>query len=180
MTDAGLTGKVVRLRALRATDLERLRGFINDPEVLRMSNVYRPISDAQQDAWWKHVAADPTAAWFAIDDVATDVLVGTCCLVDLDWVARVAELRVRIGDPGAWGRGLGSEACVLLVEYAFLHLGLERVWLRVFAQHARAQRLYEKLGFVVEGRLRRHWQLQGVRDDVIVMGLLHDEWRRRS
>jgi len=175
----GLCGRAVRLRALTSADVEALRGFINSPEVLRFSNVYRPVSDAQQEVWWKSVCADPGVVWFGIDDLTGEapVLVGSCCLVDIDPVARQAELRLRIGDKQAWGRTLGSEACSLLLAFGFQHLNLERIWLRVFAPNERALRLYQKLGFVVEGRMRRAWHFQGVTDDAIIMGLLRHEWQ---
>jgi RimJ/RimL family protein N-acetyltransferase len=171
-------GKHVRLRALTSADQETLRTFINDPEVLQFSNVYSPITDVQQEAWWRGVNGNHHAVWFGIERMTpAPALIGTCCLVDIDWVGRVAELRIRIGDKAAWGKSLGSEACALLVHFGFVHLNLERIWLRVFARNAAAQKLYEKLGFVSEGRLRKAWRLQGVTDDVIVMGLLREEWR---
>jgi len=174
---ATLTGTKVRLRALTSADQETLRAYINDPDVLQFSNIYRPVTDAQQEAWWRGVNSNDTATWFGIETLDGGQLVGTCCLVDIDWVGRVAELRIRIGDKRAWGKSLGTEACGLLLRFGFVHLNLERIWLRVFARNAAAQRMYEKLGFAVEGRLRRHWRLQGVTDDVIVMGLLRDEWK---
>jgi RimJ/RimL family protein N-acetyltransferase len=175
--DDGMRGKAVHLRALVREDRETLRSFINDPEVLAASNVYRPISDVQQDAWFDAAMKSDTQAWFGIATAESRELIGTCCLVDIDWVGRGAELRIRIGDKRAWGKALGGEACALLVEFGFRHLNLERIWLRVFARNARALAMYEKLGFVVEGRLRRAWTIGGVTDDVIVMGLLRDEWK---
>lgn len=174
---SGLVGTKVRLRALVKDDLETLRGFINDPETLRMSNAYRPIGDLHQESWWRSTSADPNVTWFAIDDLEREALVGTCCLVDIDWVSRQAELRIRIGDRDAWGKSLGTDACALLVEFGFRHLNLGRIWLRVFAPNTRALRLYQKLGFVEEGRLRKAWHIGGVTDDVIVMGLLREEWK---
>lgn len=174
---AGLHGKAVALRAITRADLERLRSFINDPDVLQFSNVYRPITDVQQEAWFDAASTTPSQVWFAIDRLDPGALIGTCCLVDIEWIGRVAELRIRIGDKDAWGAGLGSEACALLVDYGFRFLNLERIWLRVFAPNQAALRMYEKLGFVVEGRLRRAWHFRGVTDDVIVMGLLRDEWK---
>lgn len=170
-------GQAVRLRALTSSDQELLRAFINDPEVLQFSNVYRPISDVQQQAWFHSAVTNDHQAWFGIETLAPAELVGTCCLVDIDWVGRVAELRIRIGDKAAWGKSLGHEACALLVDFGFRHLNLERIWLRVFARNPRALQVYRKLGFVEEGRLRRAWRLAGVTDDVIVLGLLRDEWR---
>ncbi|MCW5800886.1 MAG: GNAT family N-acetyltransferase [Deltaproteobacteria bacterium] len=175
--DTGLASSHVRLRALTTDDREVLRSFINDPEVLALSNVFRPISDVQQDAWFRAAVTGEHQTWFGIEKLAPPELIGTCCLVDIDWVGRVAELRIRIGDKQAWGASLGRQACGLLVEFGFRHLNLERIWLRVFAPNTRALRMYEKLGFVVEGRLRRAWHLRGVTDDVIVMGLLRDEWQ---
>ena len=177
--DTGLRGTLVRLRALTSDDREILRSFINDPEVLQQSNTYAPVSDIQQEAWFRAAVTHQNQAWFGIETLESPAsLVGTCCLVDIDWIGRVAELRIRIGDKETWGKALGSEACRLLVEFGFDHLNLERIWLRVFAPNDRARRLYAKLGFVEEGRLRRAWHLKGVTGDVIVMGLLRDEWRR--
>jgi RimJ/RimL family protein N-acetyltransferase len=175
----GLSGHKVRLRALVSADQPTLRSYINDPEVLRYSNIYKPVTDLQQDQWWHSALTDPNVVWFGIDDISqgNPALVGTCCLVDIDWVSRQTELRLRIGDRAAWGRSLGSEACALLLRFGFQHLNLDRIWLRVFAPNERALRLYQRLGFVVEGRLRRAWTFQGVTDDVIVMGLLREEWR---
>jgi RimJ/RimL family protein N-acetyltransferase len=174
----GPRGRAVALRALVHADRPRLHAFINQPDVVRASNAYRPISEVEQDGWWERATTDPTAAWFAIDDVrgASAELVGTCSLVGIEPVARHAELRIRIGRPERWGQGLGGEACALLLAFAFRDLNLERVWLRVHAEHAAARRLYERLGFVTEGRLRAHGRIAGAPADVVLMGLLRDEW----
>jgi RimJ/RimL family protein N-acetyltransferase len=174
----GIRGHKVTLRALVREDLEALRTMVNDPEVMRTSNVYRPISDLEQTAWWERALKDPHAVWFGVEHMqgARGRLVGTCCLVDIEPVGRKAELRVRIGDKGSWGKGLGSEACALLVRYGFRELNLERIWLRVLDDNERATKLYEKLGFVLEGRLRRSDFVGGAYHDMILMGLLRDEW----
>ena len=180
MTKGLLETTRVRLRALGRDDIDTLRKFINDPEVLELSNVFRPISPSQQEQWFEHATNDPNAVWFAIEELGhAPVLVGTCCLVGIDWIDRLAELRVRIGAKEAWGKSLGTEACTLLVRYAFDQLNLERIWLRVSQPNERALHLYEKLGFVIEGRLRRATYIQGTAYDVVLMGLLRDEWRAK-
>jgi len=174
-----LRGKHVELRELTTRDLEQLRAFVNDPEVMRASSVYAPVSDVQQEEWFRATMHRHTAVWFGVEDVRARPahLVGTCCLVDIDWIGRSAELRVRIGIKELWGSGLGTDACSVLLDFGFDELNLERIGLRVWGSNTRAQRVYEKLGFVVEGRLRRAGFINGVRDDVILMGLLRDEWR---
>ncbi len=178
----GLRGTNVRLRALERGDLEVLRAMVNDPEVMRFSNTFRPISDVEQTAWLEGAVKSSSAVWFGIEDArrGPSSLVGTCCLVDIDQVGRKAELRVRLGDPTSWGGGLGTEACALLVQHGFGELNLERIWLRVFDHNERALRLYQKLGFVEEGRLRRHDWVGGLARDTVILGLLRDEWKGAS
>lgn len=180
--DTRLRGKLVRLRELRARDMETLISFVNDPEVMRASSIYAPVSDVQQDNWFRSATTSHNAYWFGIEDARDEAsrLVGTCCLVDIDWVGRVGELRVRIGVKSLWGAGLGTDACDVLLGFAFAELNLERVGLRVWGRNVRAQKVYEKLGFQVEGRLRRAGFVNGAHDDVVWMGLLREEWRARS
>ena len=175
----GIVGESVRLRALCRDDLDLLRSFVNDPEVMRFSNGYRPINDFQQERWFQEVSQATDGIWFAIDDIRQQdaKLIGACCLVGIDWIGRLAEFRIRIGERGAWGQGLGAEASRLLMRYGFMDLNLERIWLRVFASNRRAIRMYERLGFQAEGKLRRSALVQGLAEDVVLMGVLRDEWR---
>jgi RimJ/RimL family protein N-acetyltransferase len=175
-------GSTVLLRALERADLPPLRSFANDPEVMRFSNTFRPISDEQQEAWWERTSRAADATWFGIEDIRSGrgKLVGTCCLVDIDWVSRVAELRILIGAKEAWGHGLGTEACGLLVAFGFEHLNLGRIWLRALGSNGRAVHMCEKLGFVTEGKLRRGAFIQGATEDVVIMGLLREEWAEKN
>ena len=181
-TSRRLRGSSTLLRELTTSDLPTLRSFVNDPEVMRASSVYAPISDLQQEAWFRAATGAHNAVWFGIEDVRSEPakLVGTCCLVEIDWVGRVAELRIRIGEKQVWGDGLGTDACRLLLAFGFDDLNLERIGLRLWGSNARAQHVYERLGFTLEGRLRGAGFVNGVREDVIWMGLLRDEWRDRS
>jgi RimJ/RimL family protein N-acetyltransferase len=53
---------------------------------------------------------------------------------------------------------------------------ISRVELDVFASNEAAIKLYEKNGFVIEGRQRRGWILDGIQDDRLLMGLLREDW----
>lgn len=177
-----LTGKLVRLRELTTADQPALRAFVNDPEVMRASSIYAPVSDVQQEAWFRSAMTNSHMVWFGVEDIRREepTLVGTCCIVDIDWVGRVGELRIRIGDKQAWGEGIGTDACAVLLDFAFDDLNLERVGLRFWGRNTRAQRVYEKLGFVLEGRLRGAGFIHGQRDDLVLMGILRNEWKQRA
>jgi RimJ/RimL family protein N-acetyltransferase len=77
--------------------------------------------------------------------------------------------------PGYRGQGLGRRLLREVLNRVFAN-GLLRVELEVFASNIVAIRLYEQEHFVIEGRKRRARILDGVKDDVIVMGLLKEEW----
>src|SRR5262249_36492363 len=102
-------------------------------------------------------------------------LIGYVALREQDAASRHAKLSLRLGEPGEWGKGYGGEATRLLLRHAFATLNLHRVWLHVSAENTRAQRLYERLGFVREGVLRQHRFTEGRWRDTIVMGLLEGE-----
>jgi RimJ/RimL family protein N-acetyltransferase len=76
---------------------------------------------------------------------------------------------------GYRGQGLGRRLLREVLNRIFAK-GLSRVELEVFASNIAAVRLYEQEHFVIEGRKRRARILDGVEDDVIVMGLLKEEW----
>ena len=63
--------------------------------------------------------------------------------------ADTAELSLVLGEPSAWGQGLGTEAMQLLLAFAFGPLALRRVWLVVRADNGRAVRLFRRMEFVV-------------------------------
>ena len=92
-------------------------------------------------------------------------------------VNRNAELRVLLGDPEARGKGYGTEACRLLVEFAFRRMNLHKVHLYVLASNPRAKRAFEKAGFREEGLLRDEFYVDGSYRDVYRMAVLAtDPW----
>ena len=75
------------------------------------------------------------------------------------------------------GKGYGSEAVKWGLEWGFLAAGMHRVTIECFSFNEGARRLYERLGFVVEGRKREAAWKNGGWHDKIEMGMLEREWR---
>jgi RimJ/RimL family protein N-acetyltransferase len=76
------------------------------------------------------------------------------------------------------GRGLGPLLLTRALDEAFA-VGLERVELEVFRSNVRAVALYRRAGFIEEGCRRCARKLDGVCDDVLMFGLLREEWQAR-
>ena len=82
--------------------------------------------------------------------------------------------RIAVARPG---QGLGTAFLSLVLDEAFGPMGAERFHLDCFADNARAQRAYMKLGFTRDGVLRQAYRLaDGRRSDLIMMAILKSEW----
>lgn len=135
----------VILDELTDADSGALHRWINDRELVELSGTYAPVAREQHDAWFAAVRADPQIAIFAIRE--DERLVGSCQLIRDPGAPDEAELRIRIGERDAQGRGLGTEALHLLLRHGHLRLGLKRIWLQVLDDNARAIAAYERVGF---------------------------------
>ncbi|GAB4325388.1 MAG: GNAT family protein [Promethearchaeota archaeon] len=174
-----LAGKLVRLVPLRREYLEKFVEWLSDPEVTRYLKVFQPITMEYEEEWYERGSEARRAVEFrfAILPLSDDDLVGNCAIV-VDWKNRVGTVGLLIGRKDLWGSGLGTEALSLLVEYGFATLGMHRVQLEAYEENARAMRVYQKVGFVEEGRRREALFSEDKFHDAIVMGLLHRDWRR--
>jgi RimJ/RimL family protein N-acetyltransferase len=176
-----LHGERVRLRPIERDDLPRFVAWFADPEVRAHLALFLPLSRAQEERWYESTLAQPQEEQpFAIDarlDEARWQHVGAAGLQNLQWRNRGTEIGLVVGDRSFWGKGLGTEATALLVRFAFDTLNLHRVALRVYEDNAPARRVYEKVGFVLEGRQRDGDFREGRYRDVLLYSILRPEWQ---
>ena len=160
------TGAHVKLTAPRAEDRESLARWSHDAEFQRLlfMNFVRP----------------QPPDFFQLRTVSEEKFIGFANLWGFNWSSQSCMLAIGIGEPDFRGRGYGTEGLDLLVSYAFRELNMHRVGLVVFAFNERALHVYERYGFVHEGRIREGNYRDGSYFDVIQMGILRPEWEHRS
>ncbi|OJD29993.1 gnat family protein [Diplodia corticola] len=78
------------------------------------------------------------------------------------------------------GKGYGSEAIRWMVDWGFRTAGLHRIGIQCFSYNPGAARLYERLGFVPEGRRREEVWFNGAWHDVLQFSVLEHEWKERQ
>lgn len=168
-------GKLVRLAPIDADVQATFARWTNDAEYSRLLNMW-PVRPVHPGYW---PAQDSADAWrlfeFALRTLADDTLIGMVEL-EVDWSNQTAWLGIGIGDAAYRGKGYGTDAMHLALNYAFYELNLYRVSLSVFSYNPRAIRVYEKVGFKHEGRMRSVLFRDGQRHDMLVMGVLRPEW----
>jgi RimJ/RimL family protein N-acetyltransferase len=78
--------------------------------------------------------------------------------------------------PESRGRGFASSAMRKMIDIGFRQLRLNKIYLTTRGINEQAIRLYQKLGFVIEGQLRDHAYSDGRYYDTYFMGILASEW----
>jgi RimJ/RimL family protein N-acetyltransferase len=174
-------GQRVALRPLEVGDARAiaLAGHLEDDAGLLMDGRV-PTSVLAFEAWIRRLgeARVPEAMTFAICRAGKDACIGTASIRHIDWVNRTAETGSGLLWPADRNQGLGTEAKLLLLEYAFVDLGLHALSSFVFAGNARSARALEKQGYRLAGRLTAEVQRGGAFHDYLVYDVLRADWER--
>ena len=165
-------------------DAEIESKWTHDPEYLRLlsADPARPLSPAQIKKKYEEAAKEKKHNEFdlAIRLLADERLIGFARLFSIEWNNGSGWLTLGIGAAEDRGQGYGAEALRLLLRYAFDELNLHRLSASTFEYNAGALRLLEKAGFSVEVRRRQAANRDGRRWDVLMLGLLREEWAGRG
>lgn len=178
-----IEGPRVSLREFRRDDIPVIHSWVNDPEILRfLSWGIFPQTQKETERFVEAQMSgeDPSSRVLVISLRKDNTCIGTTGCHNIDWRNRSAELGIVIGKPEYLGKGYGTEATDLLLDFSFNELNLHRVYLHVFDFNRRAVRSYQKCGFVEEGRLRDAFFREGHYHDIMVMGILEEEHRARK
>jgi RimJ/RimL family protein N-acetyltransferase len=168
-------GERVWLRAIEPADVTEVP--VGDAELAHFAGFKRPFSRAEQERFATKISAQGDAGYqFAICELGSDRAIGSVGLRDIDRLDGAAEVAIFLADRATWGRGLGTDAMLALLDFAFGELRLERVWLRVFDYNPRAIRSYEKAGFRTDAVLRHDRFHRGRHHDTHLMAILRAEW----
>ncbi len=173
-----LKGENVLLRPIGRSDFVLLTKWLNDPEVIETLAVDMPVTEIafEKDLEEIGTVRTTTEIWFMIETLAGGRTIGSTRFKKIDHKNRNAEFSIVIGETEYWGRGLGTEAVRLLVNYGFEQLNLHRVSSEVFAFNERSLKMHRKLGFREEGRQREAWFKNGRFHDWVLFAILRDEW----
>jgi diamine N-acetyltransferase len=172
-----LKGKRVMLRAIEESHLPVLAGWRSDGASYPFFHEFRPISLAAQAEWFAAQRGNDREMNFAVCGL-DGALVGTISLMRIDRRNRRAELgRVLVGEERQRRIGLGREMTHLVLEYAFKHLNLHKVFCEVVEGNLAARELYTRFGFVEDGVLRQHVFKDGRYLDVVLLSLLERDYR---
>jgi diamine N-acetyltransferase len=174
-----LVGERVALGPMRRELLPLDQRWINDLRTQGLlGHMPTPHTLEGQQAWFDSLAHASSSVLFLVYAIDAEPArpIGTTGLHDIDQRNGTAEFGILLGEAAARGRGYGTEATRLILDFAFTALGLRNVALRVFAYNPAGLRVYQKVGFREMGRRRESQLFGGRRWDTIYMQALASEF----
>lgn len=172
-----LQSQRLKFRAVTAEDMPLLLAFFNDFERNRLYLPGRLQSLNAEQLWaqlqtWQEWPESMLWIFTDLDGTA----LGLINLEGIDPFQGIAECGVALLNPAAEGHGYAYEAMQVLLAYAFGELRLERLTARYMDGNTASAKLFAKLGFQAEGRLRRYQRRGSERLDMLLSGLLRSEY----
>lgn len=170
-----IVGDQINLRALNESDSSRLLKWVNNPELKIMTGTVFPVSNLEHERWFENKITNQDEKMFGIEIIEESELIGVVGLKSINYINSNAELYIYIGNQTYFGKGYGKDAVQTIIKFAFEELNLHKVYLEVFSYNKKAQSLYEKVGFKVEGILKESLFKQGSFYDKIIMGIINNQ-----
>ena len=150
-----LRGEKVVLREKRLEDAANDYAWRRDPELARFDSV-EPLrlsfTEFLAGYGEELESLSPQRRRFGIETL-DGKHIGNCMYYNMDLVAGQVEVGIMVGDRAYWNQGYGGDAITALVDYIFAEMQVERIYLSTLEWNLRAQRCFEKCGFVHCGHL---------------------------
>lgn len=162
----------VHLRAFEPEDTKELHRWMNDPASIRnIGRVPLTFEEVSSHVEKKKASGD------IVMGIESDKgeLVGWVFLQQIDYAHGRASIGILLA-PEHRGQGIAQQAMRQLINIGFKQLRLNKIYLTTRGFNEQAYRAYLKLGFVLEGTLRKHCYVDGHYFDTYMMGLLAEEW----
>ncbi len=169
-------GELVALGPLRRDLIPTYHRWHNNVETSRTFGLRQPFTLEQEADRINELSTSDKMVMFTIYERSTWSPIGTTYFTDINYRQRRAEFGLMIGEPGQRGKGYGTEATRLMLDFAFTVLGLHSVMLTVFEYNLAGQRTYDKAGFKEFGRRRQSLWMGGRFWDEIYMDCLASEF----
>lgn len=174
-------GPRVRLRAFEAEDWEIYHAWnVDDEQTRNLDQIHFPQSADAARQWAEREAArepDGDNFRFVIENEHREV-VGDISTHDCDLRVGAFSFGISIR-PDQRGKGYAAEAIPLVLRYYFREKRYQKVTVTIFSFNEPSVRLHERLGFQLEGRIRRTAYTAGAHHDALVYGMTAEEFTER-
>lgn len=170
-----IKGKNIQLRTTVKSDMELKVKWYSDPDVNKTLVLPEMLELDKTYEWFEKVQKDSRRLDMVIETL-DGIAIGVIGLKNINKNNRSALLYIVIGEKEYWGKGLGLEAELLAIHYAFKELVLHRVLGTALENNPASIKVCEKVGFVLEGTSRDDYCKDGKFYNVHKYSILKDEF----
>ncbi|WBX74142.1 GNAT family protein [Tenacibaculum pacificus] len=167
--------KKMKVFRINSRHLQERVNWLNKPEIYSFLNMQYPIDIEQTQKWYEKITKDSSRIDFVFSQ-DNDVVAMTG-LTSLDLQNQLVEFYIFV-NPEFQGRGFGKKATVFSLNWAFTNYNINKIYLYTNDFNTKANDLYIKLGFELEGKLRQHKFKDGKNIDRCIYGLLRNDWEK--
>lgn len=174
-----IVGERVALGPVHRALLPLLNKWDNDFTVFFLGgNILRPITVEVTEAFVTPTLKGEAQGhvFFIIYEYASLRPIGWTALRHLDAKNGTAEFGILIGEHDCWGKGYGTEATRLVLDYGFTVENLHNIVLDTASHNERAIHTYIRAGFRIIGRRREVLCWGNKRYDSVLMDCLSTEF----
>jgi len=139
----------IELNRITKGDLELLKKWRNDPEILKFNTQYFLLNMEHQKKWFDEINDEGSQNKMFVFKYRNKT-VGVGGLIHLDKQNKNADVAIILGESKIHGKGLGKKALQLLVDYGFNKMKLHRIGAEIFEYNKISLKLFEKLNFKKE------------------------------
>lgn len=169
----------VRFRAFERDDVRLLHKWENDSELMLYSRG-RPLNSVNMDQLEKQYedwVKDEKELHFIVELIESNEAIGTARLNRQDGGnVKTADIGTYIGKKDLWGKGLGRDITLGLLEMAFNQFNAERCQAWSVEYNHRAHKALEACGFKKTGIARQAVFVNGRRWDGFIFDILKNEY----
>jgi [ribosomal protein S5]-alanine N-acetyltransferase len=151
--------ELVLLRPLTPADIPRWFEYLTLPVVFEHTS-WNVQSPAELEQYATQPGLPSSLLRLAIADRSSNALVGTIGFHTVSPENRLAELAYDLSPPW-WGKGIASQMCEVLVQWAHAHVRLLRVQATVLTSNSRSIEVLQRCRFKREGLLRSYRIVRG-------------------
>jgi ribosomal-protein-alanine N-acetyltransferase len=148
--------------------------WLNDIEIYKFLETGGNYTIESLSSYIVNITENPVLFW-AIIEKQSGEHIGNIKIDPINLRNSIGEYGILMGDKEFWGCGYAMEASQVVISYCFNNLRLRKISLGVVKDNIAAVKLYEKLGFEIEGVYRMHGFYSGKFCDALRMSLFNLE-----
>ena len=170
-----LESERIILRPIDKSDTPNILRWRNSSFVMSHFIMRTPLTEKMHEGWLQNKVKTGSVIQFIINDKGNGEDIGSVYFRDIDYELKTAEFGIFLGEERYAGRGYGSEATKLSLDYITKVKDLRTVSLRLLKDNERAHKAYEKCGFRLLDKEERVITPDGTVLDIIFMEYNVDE-----